>query len=101
MRVVIIFILLFAAGCSGDQIVDIGCPSAPGDMNYDGLITAADAAVALDISLGVIHANSCQVIAADVDQNGRIDSVDVGIIFEMALNESQTKLNFHISLRRV
>ena len=60
----------------------------PGDMDNDGRITAPDAALALDISVGALDADACHWMAGDLNNDGMIDCADAVIIMRMARGAS-------------
>ncbi len=50
--------------------------TAIGDINGDTLVNSADAQLALRAVTGKLTLNQIQINSADVDRNGRVDSVD-------------------------
>lgn len=51
-----------------------------GDVDRNGAVAPADAALALDISLGRYVANECEMYRADFDNDGHITSKDAEAI---------------------
>ena len=57
-------------------------PGVPGDINGDGVVTAADANLAMRMALSLIEPNA----AADANGDGTISIADANIIMRWALN---------------
>jgi hypothetical protein len=55
-----------------------------GDLDNDGVITSIDAALALQISAGLIEPSDYQECAGDVNGDGKIDSLDADLILQCA-----------------
>ena len=51
-----------------------------GDLNGDGLVTAADAVILSRALAGLIELTPVQMLAADIDGDGDITSADVVIL---------------------
>ncbi|MEA1944411.1 MAG: PQQ-binding-like beta-propeller repeat protein [Euryarchaeota archaeon] len=54
------------------------CIGRRGDLNHDGLVTAADAVIALQMAVGAVPA----VLVGDMDGDGRVTSLDALIILQ-------------------
>jgi nitrous oxidase accessory protein NosD len=86
----IIVITLTDGGIGDDDltengvIVDDGGPSLPkkGDLNRDGILTSADAAIALEIAAGSRPRNAAMLAAADVSGDGCVTSLDALMILQ-------------------
>ncbi len=59
-------------------------PYAPGDLNGDGKITPADAAIALQIAVGSRPCDPTMLAAADVSGDGKVTSLDALMILQAA-----------------
>jgi len=55
-------------------------PPAPGDADCDGLVTAVDAALVLQLNAGLLASLPCA--GGDVNDDGRVDSVDAALILQ-------------------
>lgn len=75
--------LLIADNGYNTQIV-VPEPSARGDINRDGKITAADARLALRISAGLEQATDEQRTAADINEDGKITAADARKILRIS-----------------
>ncbi|MCX6355657.1 MAG: cohesin domain-containing protein, partial [Candidatus Aureabacteria bacterium] len=56
-----------------------------GDVNGDGEVSAGDAALAMQISVGNVSPTALQMDAGDINCDGRIDSADVVSIIRIAV----------------
>ena len=59
-------------------------PQTPGDLNRDGKLTPADAAIALDIAAGSRPCDPTTLTAADVSGDGEVTSLDALTILQAA-----------------
>lgn len=60
----------------------------PGDVDFDGEITASDALLVLRYVLGLVSFDDTTLAIADVNRDGVVDSADVIFILRMALAQS-------------
>ncbi|MCX5886828.1 MAG: cohesin domain-containing protein, partial [Proteobacteria bacterium] len=58
-----------------------------GDVNNDGAITSVDAALVLQISVGLIEPDEYQICAGDVNDDGEINSLDAALITQCAAGD--------------
>ncbi|MCX6356097.1 MAG: cohesin domain-containing protein, partial [Candidatus Aureabacteria bacterium] len=58
-----------------------------GDVNGDGHVSASDAALAMQISVGNVSPTALQMDAGDINCDGRIDSADVVLIMRIAVGQ--------------
>ena len=65
----------------------IGSTGIRGDVNGDGAVNAADAALALDIASGLIEPTNRQLTACDVNADGACNSADSSLILCFAANQ--------------
>lgn len=66
------------------RVTDGSVSAAPGDINGDGFITAADALLVLQASTDKITLNAGQQAAADVDGNQAVTAADALLILQYA-----------------
>jgi len=71
---------------SGTGAVNVTLDCLEGDLNNDGVVTEADARLALDISVRLFQPDPCQNQASDLNGDGRIDSADATLILRLANN---------------
>ena len=55
-----------------------------GDLNFDGVIDNKDVLLLVDYNCGAIQFTSRQLLAADVNQDGRIDCTDMQLLRQVA-----------------
>lgn len=67
--------------------LSVGLTFIRGDVNGDGAVNAADAALALDISNGLIEATAQQLAACDVNGDEACNSADSSLILCFAANQ--------------
>ena len=65
-----------------------GIMTLPGDVDFDGEITASDALLVLRYVLGLVSFDDTTLAIADVNRDGVVDSADVIFILRMALAQS-------------
>ena len=79
----------------------LGVTVTPGDVNFDGSITAADARLCLRRAVGLENyiSGSAAFIACDVDENGAVTAADARLILRTAVglpnNTFPSELIFH------
>jgi TolB protein len=67
-----------------DGVFTVGAPLLLGDCNGDGVITSADALMALQMSVGAIEVN----LIADMDGDGQVTSVDASMILSLVTEKA-------------
>ena len=68
----------------------------PGDVDYDGTVSCADARLALRISVGLEKGGTAVLAAADVDKSGKLDSEDARRILRSAMGLANEKSVYEI-----
>ena len=63
----------------------IGSEILLGDVNGDGIVNIADAALILRYSIGLLSFDDSQLLAADVNGDGNVNTVDAALILRNAL----------------
>ncbi|PXF57797.1 MAG: hypothetical protein C4B59_14515 [Candidatus Methanogaster sp.] len=63
---------------------DVPVTPPKGDLNHDGYLTPADAAIALQIATGIRPCDPATLAAADVSGDNRVTSLDALILLQAA-----------------
>ncbi len=73
-----------------DDLVKILSCLRPGDVNGDGIISAADARIVLRASIGLEQLSENQKVSADVDKSLSITASDARFIFRVSVDLEKT-----------
>jgi hypothetical protein len=73
---------------NGAITVDAARPQLRGDLNGDGVINAADAALVLRIAVGLLIPNADQRVTGDVNADGTISAADATMILYYAAHQA-------------
>jgi len=80
-----IFTLTGRNGGNGGNGGPIAGPCAPlGDVDGDGIITANDAQLIFEYNAGLRQLSPSQLARADVNRDGRVNSIDAALILQVA-----------------